>query len=95
MLVVTIPDRSYTPVPDFHDRQARLTAAGHTQFWLILLFLAGNPARRHIGSLGVKPNFKPILPDPAANPEPPIGVSVHFKWSNAQISGIHERCPTA
>lgn len=54
MLVVTIPTRSYTPVPDFPDRHAWPTVAGHNQFWPTPLFLAGNPARRDFGSLGVK-----------------------------------------
>ena len=95
MLVVTIPARSYTQVPDFPDRQAWLTVAGHTRFWPLPLFLAGNPARREVGNLGVKLNIKPILRHQAANPEPPTGSLVHFRVSTAQIGGIHERCLTA
>jgi hypothetical protein len=75
MLVVTIPARSYTPVPDFLDRHVWPTLASHSQFWSSSLFLAGNPARRDIGNLGVKPNIKPILPHQAANPEPPPATS--------------------
>jgi hypothetical protein len=47
----------------------------------VTLFLAGNPARRDDENFGVKPNHHRILPDQAANPEPPTGRIIHFKLS--------------